>query len=59
MKKTNKKFRELISIVKDTNTNNRGDTTATMNDNDNSKSKPPANTIRATELDNVINAMEK
>ena len=32
-KKTHEKFRELISVVKDTNTNNRDDTTHTTNDN--------------------------
>ena len=56
-KNTHEKLRKLIIIVKDTNTNNRGDSTPTTNDNNKSKTKTPINTICATEFDDAINAM--
>ena len=46
MKKMHKKFRELISIVKFCIINNN-------------EAKPPADIIRATELNNAINTMEE
>ena len=57
MNKTHEKLRELISIVKDTNTNNRGNTTPTTNNN--SKAKSATDITRATELDDAINALGK
>ena len=59
MKKTHEKLRKLIIIVKDTNTNNRGDTTPTKNDDINREAKPPADTTCATEFDDAINALGK
>ena len=56
-KNTHEKLRKLISIVKDTNTNNRGDSTPIKNNNNKSKTKTLTNTICAMEFDDAINAM--